>query len=134
MRVNRRKIGHEFQFKHGILITNIDLTGISILHTRPKKTRPWIFSFLNPLSLTVWMSIIAAYFVVSFTLFLLSQISSGRALSIGQKSSRICKVKSRSSTEPDPRENQTQGSLNLRTSLWFVLASMLQQGIDTLPR
>ena len=114
---------------------------MSVLYTKPKKIEPWIFSFLNPLTLSVWMSIIAAYFVVSATLFLLSRISSGDKLfnvkkinRLQPQNSNLIKVEPWNPPERNVEEAFHEKSFDLKTSFWFVLASLLQQGIDTLPK
>ena len=35
--------------------------GISILYKRPQKKTPYLFSFLSPLSIDIWLYMIAAY-------------------------------------------------------------------------
>lgn len=47
--------------------------GISILFKKPEKKDPELFSFLQPLSLDVWMYMILAYLGVSFILFVLAR-------------------------------------------------------------
>lgn len=49
--------------------------GISILYKRPKKKTPNLFSFLSPLSIEIWLYMIAAYLIISFFLFVLARFS-----------------------------------------------------------
>jgi len=49
--------------------------GISILYKRPLKNPPNLFAFLSPLSVEIWLYIIAAYLVVSFMIFILARFS-----------------------------------------------------------
>ncbi|CAK9294819.1 unnamed protein product [Gordionus sp. m RMFG-2023] len=49
--------------------------GISILFKLPEKSKPGLFSFLNPLSFEIWVYVIAAYLGVSIFLFALSRFS-----------------------------------------------------------
>lgn len=44
--------------------------GISILFSKPKKESPNLFSFMNPLSLEVWMYMVTTYLCISVVLFL----------------------------------------------------------------
>lgn len=50
--------------------------GISILFKKPEKEDPSLFSFLAPLSLDVWLYMLAAYVGVSLMLWILSRFSS----------------------------------------------------------
>ena len=47
--------------------------GISILYRKPKKQPPELFSFMQPLSLDVWIYIVFAYLIVSILLFILAR-------------------------------------------------------------
>ena len=58
-------------------MTEIDFAdlGISILYIKPQEKDPDLFTFLNPLSPTVWLCIISAYILVSISLCLLAKIN-----------------------------------------------------------
>jgi ionotropic glutamate receptor len=47
--------------------------GISIMIKKPAKQRPGVFSFMNPLSMEIWMCVVFAYIGVSVVLFLVSR-------------------------------------------------------------
>lgn len=47
--------------------------GITIIYKKPVKTPPELFSFLRPLSLDVWIYMIAAYLCVSLMLFVIAR-------------------------------------------------------------
>ena len=47
--------------------------GISIMIKKPQKSKPGVFSFLDPLAYEIWMCIVFAYIGVSVVLFLVSQ-------------------------------------------------------------
>lgn len=49
--------------------------GISIMIKKPQKSKPGVFSFLDPLAYEIWMCIVFAYIGVSVVLFLVSQTS-----------------------------------------------------------
>ena len=49
--------------------------GISILYKRPLKNPPNLFAFLSPLSVEIWLYIIAAYLLVSSIIFILARFS-----------------------------------------------------------
>lgn len=44
--------------------------GISIMIKKPTKSKPGVFSFLDPLAYEIWMCIVFAYIGVSVVLFL----------------------------------------------------------------
>jgi hypothetical protein len=46
--------------------------GISIMIKKPQKSKPGVFSFLDPLAYEIWMCIVFAYIGVSVVLFLVS--------------------------------------------------------------
>ena len=47
--------------------------GISIMIKEPIKQRPGVFTFMNPLSMEIWMCVVFAYIGVSIVLFLVSR-------------------------------------------------------------
>lgn len=47
--------------------------GISIMIKKPQKSKPGVFSFLDPLAYEIWMCIVFAYIGVSVVLFLVSE-------------------------------------------------------------
>ena len=47
--------------------------GITIVYKTPIKAPPKLFSFLEPLSLQVWIYMVAAYLCVSFMLFIIAR-------------------------------------------------------------
>lgn len=47
--------------------------GISIMIKKPQKSKPGVFSFLDPLAYEIWMCIVFAYIGVSVVLFLVSR-------------------------------------------------------------
>lgn len=49
--------------------------GISIMIKKPMKQKPGVFSFLNPLSKEIWVSVLFAYVGVSIVLFVVSRFS-----------------------------------------------------------
>ncbi|KAG7267972.1 hypothetical protein CRUP_010996 [Coryphaenoides rupestris] len=49
--------------------------GISIMIKKPQKSKPGVFSFLDPLAYEIWMCIVFAYIGVSVVLFLVSRFS-----------------------------------------------------------
>uniref|UniRef100_A0AAY4BHD7 Glutamate receptor n=1 Tax=Denticeps clupeoides TaxID=299321 RepID=A0AAY4BHD7_9TELE len=85
--------------------------GISIMIKKPTKSKPGVFSFLDPLAYEIWMCIVFAYIGVSVVLFLVSRFS--------------------------PYEWHSDDHTNefgIFNSLWFSLGAFMQQGCDISPR
>uniref|UniRef100_A0A673WEK3 Glutamate receptor, ionotropic, AMPA 1a n=1 Tax=Salmo trutta TaxID=8032 RepID=A0A673WEK3_SALTR len=122
--------------------------GISIMIKKPTKSKPGVFSFLDPLAYEIWMCIVFAYIGVSVVLFLVSRFSpyewhaedyeegadpqtptqptgSGAGLQSGQ-----------SPGQPGQnQQNQEQtNEFGIFNSLWFSLGAFMQQGCDISPR
>uniref|UniRef100_A0AAY4BHD3 Glutamate receptor n=1 Tax=Denticeps clupeoides TaxID=299321 RepID=A0AAY4BHD3_9TELE len=88
--------------------------GISIMIKKPTKSKPGVFSFLDPLAYEIWMCIVFAYIGVSVVLFLVSRFSPYEWHSDDQ-----------------PEHTNEFGIFN---SLWFSLGAFMQQGCDISPR
>uniref|UniRef100_A0A4W6DB67 Glutamate receptor n=1 Tax=Lates calcarifer TaxID=8187 RepID=A0A4W6DB67_LATCA len=82
--------------------------GISIMIKKPTKSKPGVFSFLDPLAYEIWMCIVFAYIGVSVVLFLVSRFK-----------------------KETPEHTNDFGIFN---SLWFSLGAFMQQGCDISPR
>ncbi|XP_041283943.1 glutamate receptor 2 isoform X1 [Onychostruthus taczanowskii] len=96
--------------------------GISIMIKKPQKSKPGVFSFLDPLAYEIWMCIVFAYIGVSVVLFLVSRFSP---------------YEWHTEEFEDGRETQTNESTNefgIFNSLWFSLGAFMQQGCDISPR
>ncbi|CAH1800080.1 unnamed protein product [Owenia fusiformis] len=93
--------------------------GISILFKVPKREKPGLFSFLNPLAIDIWLYVVAAYFVVSFLMFILARFSPYEWYN------------------PHPCNPDTDIVLNnfsLGNTFWFAVGTLMQQGSDINPR
>uniref|UniRef100_A0A672SS60 Glutamate receptor n=1 Tax=Sinocyclocheilus grahami TaxID=75366 RepID=A0A672SS60_SINGR len=89
--------------------------GISIMIKKPTKSKPGVFSFLDPLAYEIWMCIVFAYIGVSVVLFLVSRFSPYEW----------------HREEKQPEHTNEFGIFN---SLWFSLGAFMQQGCDISPR
>jgi len=89
-------------------------TGVGILYKKKTPPPPNPFSFLQPLSIEVWIYTTTAYLGVSIVLFLLGRIS------------------------PYEWEDNGEGSATnqwtISNALWFGIGSFLCQGCDLLPK
>ncbi|XP_047234234.1 glutamate receptor 1-like isoform X3 [Girardinichthys multiradiatus] len=132
--------------------------GISIMIKKPTKSKPGVFSFLDPLAYEIWMCIVFAYIGVSVVLFLVSRFSPYEWQ--GEESdddetvpSSECRRAPLTSFSEDPHspgyaqaQNQSQSQqkdketpehtndFGIFNSLWFSLGAFMQQGCDISPR
>ena len=100
--------------------TFISKLGISLVYKRPRKKTPSMFTFLYPLSSTIWICIVAAYFLASFVLCFLSILPQAQQKILQKKSKHL--------------QAECEREINFLNSFWFTLASILQQGTDFMPR
>lgn len=112
--------------------------GISILiaSTKEDQEKGSLFTFLEPLSLSVWLSLIAAYLSVSFTMYLLARFSPYEWFApllplsfINQFRYEIEKI-----DERDRSVDNQKNQFSVLNSLWFAVGSLMQQGSDVIPR
>lgn len=91
---------------------------------KPQKSKPGVFSFLDPLAYEIWMCIVFAYIGVSVVLFLVSRFSPYEwHLEDGSEEPRDPQ------NPPDP-----PNEFGIFNSLWFSLGAFMQQGCDISPR
>ncbi|KAG7283093.1 hypothetical protein CRUP_033039 [Coryphaenoides rupestris] len=118
--------------------------GISIMIKKPTKSKPGVFSFLDPLAYEIWMCIVFAYIGVSVVLFLVSRFSpyewhaedyeeGGEPQTPTQASASNGGQQAgpQNPTQQSPEQNNEFGIFN---SLWFSLGAFMQQGCDISPR
>ncbi|XP_017348937.1 glutamate receptor 1b isoform X4 [Ictalurus punctatus] len=127
--------------------------GISIMIKKPTKSKPGVFSFLDPLAYEIWMCIVFAYIGVSVVLFLVSRFSpyewhsddsedSGEHLSQNRTpspeagQSQLQDQHGQSPSQQDKQEKPPEHSneFGIFNSLWFSLGAFMQQGCDISPR
>lgn len=93
--------------------------GISILFKVPDREKPGLFSFLNPLAAEIWLYLIGAYLLVSFTIFVLARFSPYEWYN-----PHPC----------NPDTDEVENTFNLANSFWFTVGTLMQQGSDVNPR
>ncbi|XP_060747626.1 glutamate receptor 4b isoform X1 [Tachysurus vachellii] len=97
--------------------------GISIMIKKPQKSKPGVFSFLDPLAYEIWMCIVFAYIGVSVVLFLVSRFSPYEWHT----------EEPEEGTDGLPSD-QPPNEFSIFNSLWFSLGAFMQQGCDISPR
>ncbi|MBN3286344.1 GRIA2 protein, partial [Polyodon spathula] len=95
--------------------------GISIMIKKPQKSKPGVFSFLDPLAYEIWMCIVFAYIGVSVVLFLVSRFSPYEWHTEEYEDGQI-------------QSNESTNEFGIFNSLWFSLGAFMQQGCDISPR
>ncbi|KAL3316543.1 Glutamate receptor ionotropic, kainate 1 [Cichlidogyrus casuarinus] len=93
--------------------------GISILYRKPPK-KPYSYKrFLDPFSRDLWGYVITAYIMVSFVLYLVARFTPYEWYN------------------PHPCNQNSEvieNNFNMLNTFWFVIGSLMQQGIDIVPR
>ncbi|XP_051513801.1 glutamate receptor 1-like isoform X2 [Myxocyprinus asiaticus] len=117
--------------------------GISIMIKKPTKSKPGVFSFLDPLAYEIWMCIVFAYIGVSVVLFLVSRFSpyewhaddyeEGAEQNPNQPSSLSAQLGQGQQNQNQQSQEQTN-EFGIFNSLWFSLGAFMQQGCDISPR
>ncbi|XP_024138893.2 LOW QUALITY PROTEIN: glutamate receptor 1a [Oryzias melastigma] len=121
--------------------------GISIMIKKPTKSKPGVFSFLDPLAYEIWMCIVFAYIGVSVVLFLVSRFSpyEWHAEDYEEGAEPQTPTQAAASNGVQQGQTPTQQNTNQQNleqtnefgifnSLWFSLGAFMQQGCDISPR
>ncbi|XP_063237627.1 glutamate receptor ionotropic, kainate 2-like [Bacillus rossius redtenbacheri] len=93
--------------------------GISILFKVPTAQPTRLFSFMNPLAVEIWLYVLAAYVLVSVTMFVVARFSPCE-----WHNPHPCDL------DNDLVENQ----FSLANSFWFTIGTLMQQGSDLNPK
>ncbi|XP_032294105.1 glutamate receptor ionotropic, kainate 2 isoform X2 [Drosophila virilis] len=93
--------------------------GISILLKVPTTEPTRLFSFMNPLAIEIWIYVLAAYLLVSLTIYLLAKLSP-----IEWRSVHPC----------DVDHVTIINQFSISDSFWFTIGTLMQQGSDIYPR
>ncbi|XP_023288447.1 glutamate receptor ionotropic, kainate 2 [Orussus abietinus] len=93
--------------------------GIGILFKVPTSQPTRLFSFMNPLAVEIWLYVLAAYILVSFTLFVMARFSPYE-----WNNPHPCLA------ESDVVENQ----FSVSNSFWFITGTFLRQGSGLNPK
>lgn len=85
----------------------------------PSSQPTRLFSFMNPLAVEIWLYVMAAYVLVSFTMFVMARFSPYE-----WNNPHPCNV------ESDVVENQ----FSVSNSFWFITGTLLRQGSGLNPK
>ncbi|XP_037804779.1 glutamate receptor ionotropic, kainate 2-like, partial [Penaeus monodon] len=93
--------------------------GVSILFKVPQRAPHRLFSFMNPLAIEIWLYILAAYVVVSLTIYIVARFSPYEW------------------QNPHPcydNHEVVENDFTLGNSFWFTIGTLMQQGSDLNPK
>ncbi|XP_011500150.1 PREDICTED: glutamate receptor ionotropic, kainate 2-like [Ceratosolen solmsi marchali] len=93
--------------------------GISILFKVPTSHPARLFSFMNPLAIEIWLYVLAAYILVSVTMFVVARFSPYEW------------------SNPHPCHSGSEiveNQFSLANSFWFTIGTLMQQGSDLNPK
>lgn len=85
----------------------------------PSSQPTRLFSFMNPLAVEIWLYVMAAYVLVSFTMFVMARFSPYE-----WNNPHPCNL------ESDVVENQ----FSVSNSFWFITGTLLRQGSGLNPK
>lgn len=93
--------------------------GIGILFKLPSTMPTRLFSFMSPLDVDIWLYVLAAYIVVSSTMFIVARFSPYE-----WHNPHPC------DQDSDVMENQ----FSMANSFWFTIVTLMHQGCDLNPK
>ena len=93
--------------------------GISILFAKPRDEPPNLFSFMEPLSVNVWLHMATVYLVMTLILFLLSRMAAD-----DWDNPHPC----------DEEPEELESIWNMHNCIWLTVGCIMQQGCDILPK
>ena len=98
--------------------------GISILFKVPTTSPTKLFSFMNPLAFDIWLYVLAAYFLVSITIYTVAKFSPI------EHSNKLKTFNIYGATNNESKNSD----FNLSNSFWFTIGTLMQQSSDVSPR
>lgn len=94
--------------------------GIGILFKMPTHAPTRLFSFMSPLAVDIWLYVVAAYLLVSLTLFIVARFSPNEWLN-----PHPCLVE---------QDSMKINQFNLADSFWFTVVTLMKQGCEMNPK
>lgn len=111
--------------------------GIGILFKLPSTMPTRLFSFMSPLDVDIWLYVLAAYILVSLTMFIVARFSPNE-----WRSPHPCVVAEQHQPhqqhqQQQPQHNDTQqmeNQFSMANSFWFTIVTLMHQGCDLNPK
>ncbi|XP_048513706.1 glutamate receptor ionotropic, kainate 1 isoform X1 [Athalia rosae] len=113
--------------------------GIGILFKVSGRMPSRLFSFMNPLAVEIWLSMLGAYVIVSLTIWIVARFSPYEWVEPAPCPSCKCPLQGGhvSALEPDSDDiplPRTVNDFTLANSFWFTVGTLMQQGSDLNPK
>ncbi|XP_023314760.1 glutamate receptor ionotropic, kainate 2-like [Trichogramma pretiosum] len=113
--------------------------GIGILFKVTAQEPSPLFSFMNPLAVEIWLTMLAAYVCVSVTIWIVARISPNEWAEPAPCPSCKCPLQGSHVSYCDPDDEdivlpQMVNDFTLANSFWFTIGTLMQQGSDLNPR
>ena len=98
--------------------------GIGILFKLPSQTPTLLFSFMSPLDVNIWLYVLAAYIVVSITMFIVARFSPAE-----WRPPHSCLA----AVAPEHRQ-EMENQFSMANAFWFTIVTLMHQGCDLNPK
>ncbi|XP_024938043.1 glutamate receptor ionotropic, kainate 2 isoform X8 [Cephus cinctus] len=113
--------------------------GIGILFKVSGRMPSRLFSFMNPLAVEIWLSMLGAYVMVSLTIWIVARFSPYEWVEPAPCPSCKCPLQGGhvSALEPESEDiplPRTVNDFTLANSFWFTVGTLMQQGSDLNPK
>ncbi|XP_061929611.1 glutamate receptor ionotropic, kainate 1 isoform X1 [Apis cerana] len=113
--------------------------GIGILFKVSARTPSRLFSFMNPLAVEIWLSMLGAYVMVSLTIWIVARFSPYEWVEPTPCPSCKCPLQGGHVSALDPDSDdipllRTVNEFTLANSFWFTVGTLMQQGSDLNPK
>ncbi|RLU24911.1 hypothetical protein DMN91_003002 [Ooceraea biroi] len=104
-----------------------------------KRTPSRLFSFMNPLAVEIWLSLMGAYVMVSLTIWIVARFSPYEWVEPSPCPSCRCSLQGNHVSALDPDSDdipllKTVNEFSLANSFWFTVGTLMQQGSDLNPK
>nr|XP_033335722.1 glutamate receptor ionotropic, kainate 2 isoform X2 [Megalopta genalis] len=113
--------------------------GIGILFKVSGRMPSRLFSFMNPLAVEIWLSMLGAYVMVSLTIWIVARFSPYEWVEPRACPSCKCPLQGGHVSALDPDSDdipllRTVNEFTLANSFWFMVGTLMQQGSDLNPK
>ncbi|XP_060821559.1 glutamate receptor ionotropic, kainate 2 isoform X4 [Bombus pascuorum] len=113
--------------------------GIGILFKVSGRMPSGLFSFMNPLAVEIWLSMLGAYVMVSLTIWIVARFSPYEWIEPTPCPSCKCPLQGSHVSALDPDSDdiplpRTVNEFTLANSFWFTVGTLMQQGSDLNPK
>ncbi|XP_050478224.1 glutamate receptor ionotropic, kainate 2 isoform X6 [Bombus huntii] len=113
--------------------------GIGILFKVSGRMPSRLFSFMNPLAVEIWLSMLGAYVMVSLTIWIVARFSPYEWIEPTPCPSCKCPLQGSHVSALDPDSDdiplpRTVNEFTLANSFWFTVGTLMQQGSDLNPK